>query len=283
MIYISVCCLPDRISNISSFSKFLFGLINQKTNLPYKIILNIPKNFINYDYTNYEIPDWLSSIIDNNKNIIIIRDNIDYGPISNILHPLKTLNFDSNDILIVCDDDHLYHEEMINYHVLKLQQYPKNHSICFRGNYPMELRKWHDNSNMVGKLYNSCVLFPTPHDIYLKFPDHWHSVSYWIKNLDINYLLDPEFLQMTWNNDLLMGYYGWDKNILYLCANYDKETDYRPVNYDGRGANSFPIKEMLPFESNSGCNLFRSKDRNDIWTNSKFLSVVNKDKGTIIL
>lgn len=280
MIYLSACCLPDRISNRNSFDKFLHGLINQKTNLTYKVILNIPQTFINYD--NYEIPNWLVTLA-NNNNIIILRDKIDYGPISNIIHPLKHLNTNSSDVLIVCDDDHLYHEEMIDYHILKLNSYPSNHSICFRGNYPMEMRTWIESNTIFGKLYNSCVLFPTPHDLYLKFPDHWHSVSYWTKNLDLDYLLNPEFLGMTWNNDLLMGYYGWDKNILYLCANYNKELDYRPVNYDGRGSNSFPLKEMLPFESNSGCNLFRSKDKTDIWQNSKFTQTMNQDKGIIIL
>lgn len=280
MIYVSVCCLPDRIYNTDSFNRFIYGLINQKTHLSYKIVLNIPKKFINYD--TYDIPDWLTKLIDNN-GIILIRDEIDYGPISNIIHPLKHLNTNSNDILIVCDDDHLYHEEMVDYHILKLNQYPSNHSVCFRGNYPMELRTWIENNVTLAKLYNSCVLFPTPHDLYLKFPDHWHSVSYWIKNLDLNYLLDPEFLGMTWNNDLLMGYYGWDKDIYYLCASYNKEIDYRPVNYDGRGCNSFPLKEPLPFQSNSGCNLFRSRDTTDIWKNSKFTQTMNKDKGIIIL
>jgi len=280
MIYLSACCIPDRIANKNSFDRFLYGLINQKTYLSYKIVLNIPKKFINYG--TYNIPDWLTMLA-NKNNIIILRDEIDYGPISNIIYPLKNLNTNKNDTLIICDDDHLYHEDMIDYHMLKLNHYPSNHSICFRGNHPMELRTWVDHDTILGKFYNSCVLFPTPHDIYLKFPDHWHSVSYRVKNLNLDYLLDTEFLSMTWNNDLLMGYYGWDNNILYLCANYYKEIDYRPVNYDGRSSNSFPIKEMLPFESNSGCNIFRSKNKTDIWDNKKFLETMNKDKGIIIL
>lgn len=281
MIYLSACCLPDRMLNQNSFIQFLTGLIDQKTSESYKIILNIPNNFINYE--NATIPDWVLNFIKQYNNILLIRDDIDYGPISNIIYPLKHLNL-NNDILIVIDDDHLYHEDMIEYHLKKLNEYPKNHSICFRGNHPLELRTWYSNEVKVGKLYNSCVLFPTQYDLYLKFPDHWHSVSYWTKNLDINKLLDTTFLSMTWNNDLLMGYYGWKYNILYLCANYLKETDYRPVNYDGRGANSFPIKQMLPYESDSGCNLFRAKDQqSDIWCNKDFLDIINNDKGIIKL
>jgi hypothetical protein len=281
MIYISVCCLPDRIANEHICRKFLFGLLNQKSKLDYQIILNIPKYFINYK--SYEIPSWFFTYLKDYPNIILLRDDNDYGPISNIIHPLKHINFKKNDILLVCDDDHLYSPYMIDYHFKKLIEYPDNHSICFRGNQPMELRTWYDNGKKFGKFYQSSVLFPTKKDLYLKLPDHWHSVSYWVKNLNLEYLMSPDFLNMTWNNDLLMGYYGWDNNMFFACCSYECETDYRPVNYDGRGSNSFPIDEMLPFESNSGCNLFRAKDTSDIWDNQKFCSVINKDKGIIEL
>lgn len=281
MIYISLCALPDRIELRESFSQCINALINQNTELDYKILVNIPNKFINYEEAN--ISEWFLELCNNTPKIQIIRDDIDYGPISNILYPLKHVSMSDDDILIVCDDDHLYHEDLIRYHVHKLNQYPENHCICFRGNDPREMRTWYNSNNKkIGKLYPSCVLFPTRHDIYLRFPDHWHSVSYRKKLLKED-IFDQEFLDMTWNNDILMGYYGWTHNFYFLCANYGGETDYRPVNNEGKGSHSFPIVKPLPNHSNSGCNRWRAKPSTDIWTNSKFTQGMAIDKGEIIL
>jgi hypothetical protein len=280
MIYISLCCLPDRIYLRESFQQCLDALINQHTSYEYKVLLCIPNKFVNYD--DFTIPDWLLDIVNKDDRINIIRHDIDYGPISNILYPIQFVDMDDDDVLIVCDDDHLYHHEMVEYHMKKLQEYPDNHCICFRGNDPKEMRTWYQDSVKIGKLYNSCVLFPTSKDIYLRFPDHWHSVSYRRKLLKTD-LLDVEFLSMTWNNDILMGYYAWKNNFYYLCASYDQETDYRPVNYDGRGSHSFPIVKPLPYESYSGCNRWRAQSNIDIWQHPIFSQVMKEDQGIIRL
>lgn len=284
MIYISLCAMPDRLLLEQSSRQCFYSLLNQNTTLDYKILLNIPFNLRNYENTN--IPEWVINLQQNNSDkLYILRDKIDYGPITNILSPIKLMNMDPEDIIIVCDDDHAYHEEMVSYHVKKLHEYPDNHAICFRGNQPLEMRTWNINGIKYGKLYPSCVLFPTYKDIYLKLPDHWHSVSYRRKFIQ-NDIMDQEFLNISWNNDILMGVYAWSHDFYFLCANYDKETDYRPVNYDGRGSNSFPISQMLPFNGNSGCNLWRAKNikpGEDIWDMEKFKELFDTDKGIIKL
>lgn len=276
--------MPDRLSFQDSSIQCLSSLLNQNTLLPYKVILNIPLHLKNYDNT--IIPDWVIELqLANSDKLIILRDEIDYGPISNLLSPIKLITMDPEDIIIICDDDHAYHPDMVDYHIKKMTEYPERHAICFRGNQPLELRTWESNGVNYGKLYNSCVLFPTKHDIYLKLPDHWHSVSYRRKFIQ-NDIFDTEFLSISWNNDILMGCYAWTHNFYFLCANYDKETDFRPVNYDGRGANSFPLMTMLPFPGDSGCNRWRQKNQqqgNDIWNQSKFHDFFDKDKGVIEL
>lgn len=282
MIYISLCAMPDRLLNESSSKVCLLALLNQDTDQPYQVLLNIPLNLINY--TNTTIPDWVISLQkEYSDKLIILRDEIDYGPINNILSPLKMINMDEDDIIIVCDDDHEYCSNMVSYHLKKLAEYPDNHAICFRGNQPLELRTWYSDGKKYGKLYGSCVLFPARHDLYLKFPDHWHSVSYRRKFLKSD-IFDKDFLNLTWDNDLLMGLYGWSHNFYYLCAYYDQENDFRPVNYDGRGANSFPIKTMLPFNGTSGCDRWRIKNHSsEVWNNQKFTDIINTDKGIIEL
>lgn len=284
MIYISLCAMPDRLEFQDSSIQCLTALLNQNTNREYKVVLNVPLSLKNY--TNTTIPNWVIDLQKNNSDkFIILRDEIDYGPITNLLSPIKMINMDDDDIIIICDDDHMYHLDMLEYHIKKLNEYPTHHAICFRGNQPLELRDWTENNTRYGKFYHSCVLFPTKHDIYLKLPDHWHSVSYRRKFIQ-NDIFDPEFLSITWNNDILMGCYAWSHNFYFLCANYDKETDFRPVNYDGRGANSFPLEKMLPFSGDGGCYRWRQKNiqpGNDIWNNKKFLEIFDTDKGIIEL
>lgn len=270
MIYVSFTTVPDRMSAQEIYTSFLNGLLQQDTKEAYKIIINVPLNYKNYDSA--EIPEWLVQFIAQHRDkFIVLRDEIDYGPIVNLLYPLKHLKLEPEDIIIVCDDDHLYHQSMISYHLKKLQQYPENHSICFRGNRPMEFRMWTDENNTLANFYHTHVYFPTKHDIYLQFPDHWHSVSYRRKFLQDD-IFDQEFLSMTWNNDTLMAYYAWTHNFYFLCANYEHENDWRPVNQDGRSANSFPITQMLPVLGESGCNRYRvdPSQSQEIWNNKRF-------------
>jgi len=284
MIYISLCAMPDRLLLEQSSRQCFHSLLNQNTTLDYKILLNIPLSLRNYDNTT--IPEWVIELQKaNSDKLYILRDEIDYGPITNILSPIKMINMDPEDIIIVCDDDHAYHEDMVSYHVKKLQEYPNKHAICFRGNQPLEMRTWFSDGIKYGKLYNSCVLFPARYDSYLKLPDHWHSVSYRRKFIQ-NDIFDPDFLSITWNNDILMGVYAWTHDFYFLCANYDKETDFRPVNYDGRGSNSFPLAQMLPFNGDSGCNKWRAKNQQpgqDIWNMPKFMELFDTEKGIIEL
>lgn len=282
MIYISLTTVPDRMAAQETYTQFLNGLLTQDTTEPYKIVLNIPLKYKNYDSA--DIPDWLMEFIKQREDkFIILRDEVDYGPIVNLLYPLKDLPLDPEDIIIVCDDDHLYHPSMVSYHLKKLQQYPENNCICFRGNRPMELRTWNDGNNILANFYQTHVYFPARHDIYLQFPDHWHSVSYRRKFLKED-IFDPTFLAMTWNNDILMAYYAWTHNFYFLCAEYDQETDWRPVNQDGRSANSFPIVQMLPVSGDGGCGKYRSDPAQnaDIWANKTFADGM-KDKAPFIM
>lgn len=232
------------------------------------------------NYESAEIPEWFVEFISRyNDKFIVLRGEVDYGPIVNLLYPLKYLNLEPDDIIIVCDDDHVYDPSMISYHLKKLEKYPNNHAICFRGNRPIDLRTWEENNETWANIYHTHVHFPAKHDVYLQFPDHWHSVSYRRKFFQDDFF-DEKFLSLTWNNDILMAYYAWTHNFYFLCAEYDKETDWRPVNHDGRGSITFPIIKMLPVAGDSGCNRFRedSTQNPDIWANEIFAKAMEDKK-----
>ena len=275
MIYIAITTVPDRLMSTDIILESLSSLLNQKTSETYKVVISIP-----YKYKCYEeeviIPKHLTDMENKyNGQLIILRSDIDYGPITNLLCPLKLLDMNSEDIIIICDDDHIYSPDMLDYHIYKLKQYPNNRAICFRGSQAMELRAWKQGDIQMGKFYDTHVYFPTNRDVYLKFPDHWHSVSY-RRGLLGSDIFDKDFLDITWNNDHLMAYYAATHNFYFLCAVYDQETDHRVVNDVGRGSSSFPIDSTIYVDHSGGCNVLRARFpelKNNVWDNIKFKSV----------
>lgn len=270
MIYVSLTSVPFRMEFQQSFEKVLHALLHQDTDQEYKVVLSIPKTYNNFGETT--IPEWIIELEKLHVNkFVILQSDVDFGPITNLLYPLKFIQMDSEDIIIICDDDHEYESNMISYHLKKLKQYPDKHAICFRGNQPLDLRTWVENGKTMAKFYGTHFYFPVKQDSYLTLPDHWHTVSYRRKFFDDD-IFDPEFLGMTWNNDQLLAYYALTRGFYFLCAAYDHEIDFRPVNELGRGANSFPIKEMLPFPQSSAYNIYKEKSPQvDVWSNEKFV------------
>jgi len=257
MIYISLTTVPLRMEQTSEFKKNLGSLLSQKTNKEYKILLNIPYKHRN-GTREYNISEELQNFFNINNKIIINRIEKDYGPVVKITGALSYVT-NPEDILIVCDDDHYYHEDMIEYHVKKINVY-QNTIICFRGDNPIEKREWIEDGVTKYTLSPTHVYFPVKHDSQLIVPGHWHSVSYKRGYFNDDFL-NEDFLSLSTNDDILVGYYFRLKQIPIICVKWDDEKDWRMVNSDGRGSHSFPILYPLPFPD-SGFNEYRKEANN---------------------
>lgn len=257
MIYISLTTVPIRLNLWEYIKQNLDSLLNQNTSHDYKVVLNIPYYYRNNNNEEYIITENLQQLVNEYSNKLIInRIEEDLGPICKIT---GILNFTNNpdDILIVCDDDHIYHEDMLEYHLKKQKQYP-NSAIAFRGDIPVEKREWIEDGVEKYSLRSTHFYFPVKHDLQLLIPGHWHSVSYKRKFFKDDFL-NKEFLLYSTNDDVLVGYYLKKNQIDIRCVTWDKETDWRPVNDDGRGSHSFPIVEPISFP-NSGFFEFRQQN-----------------------
>jgi hypothetical protein len=254
MIYISLTTVPIRINLWESFEQNLLSLLNQNTDKDYKVVLSIPYCYKNNNDEEYVINDNLKLFAQQNPKLIINRVDKDYGPIVKITGVLNVSN-NPEDILIICDDDHVYHEDMLEYHLKKLTQYP-NSAIAFRGDTPVEKREWEEDNIKKYVLRTTHFYFPVKNDLQLNVPGHWHSVSYKRKYFKEDF--NEDFLTSSDNDDTLMGYYCKKHQIDIRCVAWDKETDWRPVNEHNRPAYSFPIKYSLPYP-NSGFWEFRQK------------------------
>jgi hypothetical protein len=218
MIYISLTTIPDRLRQWNLIEENLNSLLHQKTDKEYKVIFSIPEH--------YEIPYDLLKFVDHNSKLSINRKIPDYGSITKIIGVLEYTD-DPNDIIIACDDDYVYHEDMLEYHLKKLNEYP-NHVICFKGEEGIDKRTWNENGERKFVFRRWSILWPTDKDRYLQIPYHHYSVSYKRK-----YFKD-DFNEKLWEisniDDLIMSYYLKKNEIWTICVKWDKETDFRVVD-----------------------------------------------------
>lgn len=245
-IYISLSTVPKRVGFWESFRQNLQSLVNQKTSVDYKIILNIPHK---YNITNelYVIHDQLLEFQKKNPKLIINR-TLDYGPITKIIGAFD-ISKDPDDILLVCDDDQVYHEEMLDYQLKMHEKYKGQYITCFRGDQPVVKVDVTKDDGTKGYVFaNRHTHFPVKEDVRLVIPGHWHSVCYKRSFFGEDFL-DKDFLSLCDGDDYLVAYYMKKKTIPIMCVNWDKETDYTPVNSDSRPAWSFPIVNQLSYDS----------------------------------
>jgi len=253
MIYISLTTVPLRMSEWNLSKQNLESLVNQKTDKEYKVVLNIPYYYKNNNNEEYKISEELLKFAEKNPRLIINRVEEDFGPIIKIVGCFNIAN-QPDDIIIACDDDHVYHEDMIEYHLKKRAQYPKA-AIAFRGDVPIEKREWQEGDITKFTIRPTHLFFPVKNDLQLLIPGHWHSVGY-LRSFFKEDFTTKEFISLSDNDDILVGYYFKKNQIDIRCVKWDEETDWRAVNEYGRPAWSFPIKYALPF-ANSGFYEFR--------------------------
>ena len=247
-VFITLTTVPLRLKTWESFKITLYSLLNQKTNIDYKVILNLPTAYKVTGEIINETKELLECVEQNKEKLIINRCN-DFGATTKLIGSLNLIN-NPNDIMIVLDDDHEYENTLLEYQLKKFNQYNQSVATCFRGDMAYNMLKRENRY-----CYQTAdVLFPVNKDVRVIIPAHWHSVCY-KRSFFNTTILNEEFLSLSDNDDYLIGYYLRKNNIPLVCVNWEHETDYTPVNFY-RGSHSFPVKQQLAHEL-SGCFEFR--------------------------
>lgn len=101
-IIISLTTIPPRFNEINLT---INSLLNQKIK-PNKIIINIPEKYNNYTYSDNDLPQYTNEVV------IINKCQKDYGPATKLLG-LSMFDLDDNDLIIVCDDDREYSDDLV--------------------------------------------------------------------------------------------------------------------------------------------------------------------------
>mgnify|MGYP002478014759 CR=1 FL=1 len=113
-VIVTLTTIPSRLtpenfeegikSNINS-------LLNQDYEGEYEIHFNVP-SVLKHNSIEYIIPEWIREIANNNPKFKIFDNLEDLGPVTKIIHTLKRVT-DPEAIIIVCDDDLIYHPNMV--------------------------------------------------------------------------------------------------------------------------------------------------------------------------
>lgn len=217
MIYLSVTTIPSRIKHFKRFYQNIYsGSLK-----PDKIILNIYS--ISLRGIELKIPKSIIKL----ENLIIIKNNIDHGPILKFLAIFE--NFISpDDFFIYCDDDIVYHHDWLKYLI-------ENIKI---------------NNNISGYAINSgvCLLCRLR---YLKFNGTNHFIRGYggvglqkkYLNFSKNDVLNSlKNYNMKMSDDLIISYHVNKNNLSTIPVKYSLESipfDYsKNLNSISKGANN---------------------------------------------
>lgn len=231
-VILSLSTTPNRLSEIRDG----WGIkqpIEKLLNLSYpnyEIHFNIP--YINHKTSEeYVIPEWLINYSLNNDKLKIFRCN-DYGSITKIVPTILRVDEPETTIITV-DDDLIYEDGFIEYHIKKQKIHPDS-ALGFAG---------------IGAYDGSCHLCTTLNkDTKIKILEGYKTVSYKRKFFNDDFLTD--FVGKSWNDDLCISAYLGKHKIPKIVMNYNKDD-----NFNAR-VESFPIVKVMSNEY-SGCYLYR--------------------------
>lgn len=233
-IILTLTTTPNRLSE----TKFGWGIKPALDNLlnlsysNYEIHLNIP--FVNKKSNQeYLIPKWLENYINIYPKLKVFRTE-DYGSITKLLPTIERIT-NPDQIIITVDDDLLYADGFIEYHLSKRTIYD-DCAIGFAG---------------IGSIPNDICHFCTTveKDVRVKILEGYKTVSY-----KRNFFGDDfkNFVIGNWNDDMTISAYLGMNNIKKIVISYDKDVNFDPV------VESFPILGRTSNE-NDGCWWFRTE------------------------
>lgn len=251
---ISLTTIPTRLVSEYGYDiKYcLESLLNQNYD-DYEIHFNIPYVFKKTN-EEYVIPEWLKTMESENKKLKIFRTE-DYGTITKSLPTILRIN-DPETIIIIVDDDLVYHDELINEHIKNRKKYP-NSPVGYDG-----LRSRNEDGSFSGHFMDSRDYYYSANhrDSRVDILQHYKSVSYkrcFFGDDFENYVLENNH----WNDDLLVSAYFASKKVDRIVTFYEKdkicETYEEWQNFVGI---SFPILKHTQHRSDEGCNIERAKN-----------------------
>jgi hypothetical protein len=254
-VVITLTTIPSRLTpeNFEEGIKSnIESLLNQDYEGEYEIHFNVP-SMLKQTSTEYIIPEWIREIANTNPKFKIFDNLEDLGPVTKIVHTLKRVT-DPEAILIVCDDDLVYHPGMVAEQV-KNQNKHHNTAVGYDGIGALDPTIFNDIR------YHYVV--SVPQDIEVNILQHYKTVSYRRRFFGDDFWAD--FASHSWNDDISVAAHMGKQGIKKLVACYEHEEPLLTIE-EWRakgGVTTFPVLRHTSHEREEGCTLYRDNQVND--------------------
>lgn len=241
-VVISLTTVPERLNQpVEDGFKIVVASLCQQNYPNYEIHLNLPHV---YSVTGefYIIPEWLEEYLEQYKHLKLFRTE-DLGPPTKVIPTIQRENGDT--LIVVVDDDLVYHPDMIKEHV-KYHQQLDNSVILYDGRSLVPPKH--------GDLRDSWVL--TVGEVSrVKELQHYKSASYFVRYFEEDFFND--FVGKTKSDDVLMSYYFKYKKIKMFVVPYEPEISKVQSFHswhEFQGVTTFPVTRHSNSVMNTGCN-----------------------------
>ena len=241
-VVITLTTVPERLNQpVEDGFKLVLKSLCEQNYQGYEVHLNLPGKY-NVTGEEYIIPSWLESYLSNYNHLKVFRTE-DMGPPTKVIPTI--LREDKNTLLIVVDDDLVYHPDMIIEHV-------KYHSILpdsvvlydGRGLFPPKHKDLRDSWVLtVGEISR------------VKDLQHYKSASYYGRYFEEDFFKD--FVGKTKSDDVLMSFYFKYKKIKMFVVPYEPEIPKVQTYEDWhkfQGVTTFPVLRHSNSVMRTGCN-----------------------------
>jgi len=274
-VVVTLTTIPTRLISQYNFDiKYCIESLLNFNYENYEVHFNIPQSH-KESGSEYVLPEWLAELEENSDKLTIFRTE-DYGPVTKLYPTLKRVE-DGETIIIVVDDDMVYHTELINEHLKNREKWPT---------YPVG----YDGLTSINDDYSRRMTFGNSRDYYfsangmasfVEILQHYKTVSYKrdMFGEDIFEFIDT---YGTWCDDTTLSAYFAMKGVPRVVSYYEldevAETYEDWLNVVGK---SFPIVRGTEHDTMEGCHIFRhdNKDKEMFHELNRFLGMgyVKKD------
>jgi len=252
---VTLTTIPQRLNTPETFKEGiksnLYSLINQTHN-DYEIHFNVPSKS-KYTGENYVIPDWVERLAEAYPKFKIYNNLEDMGPVTKLLPTVLRIT-DPETIIVVVDDDLVYHEDLVKEHITNQDKFPEAvvgyDGMRSKDHFFNDVRDYYFTSN-----YRSSRV-----DIL----QHYKSVSYKRSYFEEDFL---DFVKenITWNDDLLVAAYFSDKRRNRIATFHESDTKFNSLEewQAGGGVTTFPVLRHTNHGTVEGCNAYRQDKENE--------------------